>query len=353
MSFIRPTLPELVEQQLGEIEARLPGSDARLRHSNLNVLGRVQAGAQHQFYGYLSWLALQLFPDTCEAEFLDRWASIWLVDGRKGASLATGEVRFSGTAGSTIPAATALTRADGTEYLTMTEATIGVDGTVNVNVAAVVPGLAGNTEVGTSLTITTPIAGVQGIATVQASGLTQGSDAESDEALRSRVVARIQSPPHGGAAADYVTWALEVPGVTRAWCLPNYMGPGTVGVLFVCDDRGDPIPDAQTVETVRQHIDRRRPVTAIEIYVMAPVARPVAYTIRLVPGTVAVKTAVIAALLDLHARECVPGQPLWISHIREAISGATGETDSTVLAPTGDVLPSRLELPVYGGVTWQ
>ena len=43
---------------------------------------------------------------------------------------------------------------------------------------------------------------------------------------------------------DYVAWATEVPGVTRAWCSPNGMGAGTVVVRFVRDDDDDPIPDS-------------------------------------------------------------------------------------------------------------
>ena len=68
-----------------------------------------------------------------------------------------------------------------------------------------------------------------------AGGLAAGSDAETDESLRARVLRRIQKPPQGGAGYDYVAWALEVPGVTRAWVYPAEMGLGTVTVRFVRD----------------------------------------------------------------------------------------------------------------------
>ena len=65
--------------------------------------------------------------------------------------------------------------------------------------------------------------------------LTGGTDTETDDQLRARILHRIQNPPMGGAQADYVTWALAVPGVTRAWAAPE-QGPGTITVRFLMDD---------------------------------------------------------------------------------------------------------------------
>ena len=78
------------------------------------------------------------------------------------------------------------------------------------------------------LTLDSPIVGVNASANVTAGALTGGADAEDDDSLRARLLARIKEPPQGGSKADYVTWALEVPGVTRAWCYPEEMGDGTV-----------------------------------------------------------------------------------------------------------------------------
>ncbi|TJZ78797.1 baseplate J/gp47 family protein [Chitiniphilus eburneus] len=352
MSLNRPTLPELVEAQLTEFEARLPGADTRLRHSNLNVLGRVQAGGLHQMYGYLSWLSLQVFPDTCETEFLDRWASIWLAEGRKPAALAQGSIRLTGAPGTIVPQGTPLARADNREYLTTADTTLGTGGTVDATVTAREAGASGNADTGTTLTVTNSIAGLNGNATVLAPGLTQGSDVEPDSALRQRLIARIQRPPQGGAASDYVAWALEVPGVTRAWTLDSPFGFGSIGVVFVRDGDADPIPDANEVAAVQAHIDSLRPVTA-EFVAQAPTPKPVAYTIRLVPGTPAVRDAVIASLKDLHTREAAPGATLLRSHITEAISLASGEIDHTLVSPTADVTAEQLEMTVFGGVTWQ
>ena len=65
--------------------------------------------------------------------------------------------------------------------------------------------------------------------------MTGGVEAENDDDLRARILQRIQNPPMGGAQADYVTWALAVPGVTRAWAAPE-QGIGTITVRFLMDE---------------------------------------------------------------------------------------------------------------------
>ena len=351
MSWTRPTLAELVDSQISEIEARLPGADSRLRASVLNVLARVVAGALHLFYGFLAWVVRQLFIDTAEDEYLDRHARIWLPGGRNLATLSTGTARFTGTVGKPVVVGTALTRADSAEYVTTAAASIQAGGYVDVPVASLAVGLAGNCDAGTQFTVSVTLDGVVGTAIVQAPGMANGNDDETSDSLRGRVKSRIQNPPQGGAGGDYVGWARDVPGVTRAWELPNYFGLGTVAVLFVRD--GDPlvIPDAAKVATVQAHIDLMRPVTSTTT-VMAPLALPVLYQIKLTPGTDMVKQAVIAALQDLHAKEAVPGGTLLRSHIDDAISQATGETDHTLVSPGASVTTSAVQMATYGGVTW-
>ena len=67
------------------------------------------------------------------------------------------------------------------------------------------------------------------------SDLTGGSNTEDQEAFRARVMDAYREPPRGGAEMDYATWAISVPGVTRAWCLRNGYGAGTVVVYIMLD----------------------------------------------------------------------------------------------------------------------
>jgi uncharacterized phage protein gp47/JayE len=213
-----------------------------------------------------------------------------------------------------------------------------------------VPAQAGNRVAGQSLSLVSPIAGVS--ATALAGDLVGGADLEDDDALRVRLLARIQNPPQGGAAADYIAWALQVPGVTRAWCYPEEMGIGTVTVRFVRDNDASPIPDAGEVAAVQTAIDAHRPVTA-HVTVVAPTAAPLNFGIQaLTPNTADVQAAVQAELQDLLLREAVPGGTILLSHIRAAISAATNETDYVLLSPTANVTNPAGSMSTMGAITW-
>jgi uncharacterized phage protein gp47/JayE len=348
--FNRPTLPDLIDRAAADIETRLPGVDARLRRSNLAVLSRVHSGATHGLYGYLSWLALQLMPDTAELEHMERWAAIWGVS-RLPAAAATGNVTFSGTNGVTIVAGTTLQRSDSAQFTVNADVIIAA-GTATAIVTAVISSAAGNTAASSGLTVVSPIAGINSAVVVAAGGLSGGADTESDEGLRLRLLDRIQEPPHGGADFDYVKWALEIAGVTRAWCYPQEMGLGTVTVRFVRDGDVSLIPDAGEVATVQAYIDALRPVTA-DVYVVAPVAVPMNLTINgLSPSTQAVKDAITAELRDLLLREAVPGGTILLSHLREAISIAAGEYNHVLTVPAADVTRTAGQLTTLGVITW-
>lgn len=355
MPFERPTLPTLIDRAVADIEARLkpknPSVDARLRRSNLNVLARVHAGAVHGQYGYLDWISRQVIIDTAEAEILERWAGIWGVP-RKAAAQAKGDVTFTGTNAVVIPQGAALVRSDGVEFTTDAQVVIAA-GVAVAAVTAKLGGGAGNTDAGTLLTLTNPITGVNGQATVAAGGLAQGADTESDASLLERLLARIKAPPHGGTESDYVTWAKEVAGVTRAWAFPAELGLGTVSLRFVRDDDvASIIPDAGEVTAMQAYIDARRPVTAA-VTVVAPVAVPMNFTFTaLNPNTQAVKDAISAELQDMLLRDAKPGGTILLSHIKEAISLAAGENDFTLTVPAADVVHATGQLATFGAIVW-
>lgn len=353
MAWQRPTLSTLISRINSDISSRVDSVTTVLRRSVLGVLARVLAGACHEIYGYLAWLAKQLFPDTAEVEYLDRWARIWGVT-RTAATVASGGVTVTGSNGVTVPAGTELQDDDENIWTTDADATIS-SGTAIVAVTASTAGEAGNLEHGATLTIASTISGVDGTATVT-TAISGGTDQESDSSLRARLLTRIQEPPHGGADFDYTAWALECAGVTRAWTFPLWLGAGTVGVCFVRDDDDTIIPDATEVETVQGYIDALRPVTA-NVTVFAPTAVALNFEIALSPDTATVRAAVQAELEDLLRREAEPeggdgSGTILLSHIREAISVAAGETDHTLTAPAADVARNTGEMSVMGTITW-
>jgi uncharacterized phage protein gp47/JayE len=361
MPFNRPTLTELRDRAQGSLDSRLTGTDARLRRSNTNVLATVHSGAMHGLYGYLDYIANQAVPGPDNDEYwLERHASLWKVY-RKAATAAGGNVTFTGANGSVIPAGTALQRSDGAFYTTQADGTI-TTGSAVVAITADEAGKSGNTAAGSQLTLVNPIVGVIGTVPVASGGLTNGTDIESLDRLWQRLSRRIGQPPQGGADFDYISWALEVAGVTRAWCYPAYLGLGTVGVTFVMDDQaGTIIPDSPKVAEVAAYIEQHedpvtgdligRPVTA-DVTVFALTAVPLNFTIDLTPDTAAVRTAVAAELADLVARESEPNGTLLLTHISEAISIAAGEGNHILTVPAADQVAGVGNIFVMGAITW-
>jgi uncharacterized phage protein gp47/JayE len=356
MPFDRPTPQQIRDRLAAEIEAALPGADARTRRSVEGVLVRAMSVASYSLHEHLDWVSNQILPDTAEAEILERHASLWGIQ-RRSATPAVGTVRFTGLAGTLIPAGSLLRRTDDVRYVTVADATIGTT-TVDVAVTASVAGAAGNTPTGTKVTLVAPIAGIQSqalvIADISGGGLTTGADIESDDDLRTRVITRMQKPPQGGADYDYLAWAQDVAGVAvgKVWVYPGWQGLGSVGLAFLIKaGAGYAIPSAADVAAVQAHINAVRPVTA-QVYAFAPAVYPVALTIRLSPDTPTTRAAVLAELADFFTREAQPGGVLYLSRLRAAISVAVGEDHHELLAPIASIVPPAAQLPQLGVVTW-
>ncbi|VXD04263.1 baseplate J/gp47 family protein [Pseudomonas sp. 9Ag] len=352
MPFPIPTL-EQTRQQIGsDIEAHLPGTEARTRRSTLGVLAFAEAGAVQGLHAHIEHRWRNMLPDElADAEGVERWArryKLWYRDPVG----ATGQVQLSGAIGATLLAGTSLQYNQELVY-TVRESVTLTSATSLATVDARTLGAAGNLPAGARLTLLSPVTGIQAAATVTAGGLTAGIDQETLDGLRARVHRRMAEPPQGGSLTDYETWALEShPAITRAWATEHEQGSGSIVVRIVCDNLDDPIPGAEVLAACAAYIAERRPAGRRSVYVLPPVAEPLQYQIRAVPNTVQVQAAIEAELRDLHRREAAPGGSLLLSHIREAVSVANGERDNSVLSPSADVHLFTGQMSTFGGIAW-
>jgi len=335
------------------IAASLPGADASVPNSVLRVISDAQGGLCHENLQYIDWLALQLLPDTAETEWLDRHGDIWLVNadgttGRKNATLASGTASFQGILGGTvIPANTALvsgasTPGDANSFVsfeTIGAITTSASAPTIGNIRAIDPGTIGNLPDGSTLTLYVP--GVSSVATVVS--VTGGTDAETDDQLRSRILHRIQNPAMGGAQADYVTWALACAGVTRAWAAPE-QGVGTITVRFLMDDlraSDDGWPTSGDVQAVADYIDKMRPVTVKDCYVVAPIKQFIDITIaNLDPDTAEVQAEVQSAVEAMLFEKAAPGQTIYAAWVSYAIMSASSINSFQLVTTADYVMPS-------------
>jgi uncharacterized phage protein gp47/JayE len=351
MSWPLPQPDEIAERIAAGLISAFPGEalDPRAPDTVVGQLARLWGLTLFDTHLYLRWLAGQLMPDTATV-WLDRHADIWGI-ARIPATRAAGGATVAGSAGASIPVGTTLRAASGQIYETTEAATVGGGGSVVLPLRAVLAGAAGNAGAGAVLALVAPIAGLaQQQATVAAPGLTGGAAAETDEALRARLLARIRRPPAGGTVADYEAWARAASAdVAHVAVRPLWLGAGTVGVVAAM--AGPRVPTAPEIALIAAAIEAERPVTAA-VTVLPAVLSPVAFQIRVSPDTAATRAAITGALDALFAREAAIGARLPRSRISEAISAAAGEYSHDLVAPSADVVPGPTDLPTRGGITW-
>ncbi|MFM0270091.1 baseplate J/gp47 family protein [Paraburkholderia aspalathi] len=385
MPFSRPTLSALRTQIWTDIKSAVGLTVSLLQKAVLKIVGSALAALVFGLYGYLDWIAKQAVPFTSTDEFLAGWGamkSVYLL----AATPAELTVQFTGTAGTPLPAGTGVNRtADGFAYVTMSDATVSGT-TVTVTVRAITAGTTGNCDVGTSVSLASAVTGIQSSGTVTAIA-SSGADVEDQDDYRDRVMLAFQDPVQGGAQADYVKWARDVAGVTRAWCSPNGFGAGTVVVYFMMDEAesshagfpqgmngvsqydvgpgGAPRDVVATGDqlTVANAIITLQPVTAL-VYACSPIENQIGFHITGVSST-ATQTAIEGALTDLMLREGAPAGTIDLSDVNSSIGSVSGSSGYLIEAITSTVggvtttYPANTnitnatgQLPVLGTISW-
>lgn len=120
----------LKQQSQTDVQNTLPESNPFLANSYLDAIITASSGRVYDFYLQLSEVLKQMFPDTAEGLFLERWGSYVGVL-RRPATQATGAITATGTAGSNIPIGSQLRSNDGLIYETLQTASIA-NQTINI-----------------------------------------------------------------------------------------------------------------------------------------------------------------------------------------------------------------------------
>lgn len=367
MPWIRPTLTGLQAQARSDITtANLPTLSGQiLPKSVLGVLADSIAGLSFLHFGFIDYCAKQSVPWSADGEFLSAWAALRGVL-RNPDTAATGAVQFTGVESSVMPAGTVVQRSDGWHYALNADLTI-TGGTGTAPITAVETGAAGNADVGTTLTLTTNIIGITRPGTAS-QPIVGGTDIETDDSLRTRMLLAYSSTPTGGSSADYVIWARQVAGVTRAWAMSPGGGYVTVWTMWdVVNVEYDGFPQGTNGASqyepryapatgqqllVADHIFGLRPVTALVISA-APQAQPVNLTIAdLDPPTQAMRDQITTAVETQFVRIGNPlGMIVYQSQISEAILAVPGLNRFDLTMPD-EVAIAVGYLPTLGTITY-
>lgn len=169
---------------------------------------------------------------------------------------AEGEILLSGVTGTNIPAGTMFMK-DGLSFI-LNEAVTILEESTTGTVTAEKAGKAYNLEKGTVLVPLFAISGLSEILTAEA--FSGGTDTESTEEMRKRLLYLLQNTPASGNSADYKKWATSISGVQNAIVTPIKNGPGTVEVVLVGEENTS--VGKEILEKVQAYIETQRPIGA-------------------------------------------------------------------------------------------
>lgn len=351
MSYTPPKLTELIKRAKGDFNA------VGVRSLLIDAIAMAHAGQTNGLYEFLAWISRQIVPHLADDEILLLFCQFWGIQ-RKMPSTASGQLMLTVRGDAAITAGTQLQTNSGL-IIECAQSVLLKTGTEAVEVVAIEEGAAGNISGGTEFELISPVANVESKAALSDAGMTGGADIESISSLRARLLFRVQYPPSGGNKWDYIRWARECAGVTRAWCIPAPMYCNYVTVVFVLDEQVKIVPTNDDLNRVREYINGHiNPVTnqfegkppAAELIVRAPVIKPINPQIRLFPDTPETRAAVHQSLTELLNGSQL-GENFYLSHIRAAVSNTTGVIDHRINL-VEDVEVNNDELAVLGVITW-
>lgn len=345
-----PTAKEIADKILSDLEGSVGQTSPFLPKAFLRVLSATLGGVVALLLRVVKWAYLQIFVTTADEEALFLKGQEYGM-GPNAGQAAILSVQIIGTPGQVVPAGTVWTGDNGLAYAQDYLSTIGVSGIVDSRFTCLEAGLAGSIAPGGLLAVASPLGGIDGASVVDI--LVEGEDPETTEQFRARLEQRIAGQPQGGSAADYIRWAMEVPGIVRAFAFRTNAGEVTVYPLQATTGVAR-IPAAGKITEVDTYIDNvaRRPLCA-DVITAAMTEKTVNITTTtLNPGDDGTKAAIVAAWQNYlwaayprqYPDEVKPTHVIDVDALRGLISDAGASCASLVMTVVGTGAVTRYEL---------
>jgi len=339
--------------------------DVYLRGTFARALSGALSGAATELYGFAARVLGELMPDSAVDWGVTRWARLLGVD-RIPAQACTATITVTFTGAGSQPLGSTLTRqSDGAEYTTDAIISRGSAGTTTGAITASEAGAASDLDVGDVLVFASPDTNVTATVTVAAI-VTDGADIEPIADLKTRVLARLASPPQGGTAADYKAWAQAYDStIERVWVLDETPYLGAITVYFsIAGSSAAVIPSGGAATALQTELRTLAPVhSAGLVFVSAPTGRAIDMSITLTPDNATVRSYVSAELESYFRNwygEMDGTGIVYEDDLRNAIrvgvkrysSTATFTLDLLEGGLPADLTLSAGVLPYLGSVTW-
>lgn len=361
------TYRQLMQQMLEQIPASFDKRDM----SPIPTALSPAAYALEGFYIALAAVQKSAFIQTAGGEALDYLAVIGNVQRKK----ASPAVRL-GVFNTAAPLGARFSTINGAESINFV-VTAATDNPLQYQLTAETPGTIGNEYTGSIL----PITVINGLTQAQLTDiLIPGDDTETDEELRARLIAALNSPAFGGNIASYREYIMAIDGVGAVQIYPVWAGGGTVKCSIL---GADLLPASSVlVEAVQNAVDPplnsglglgMAPIgakvtvsaaTALTVNVTADVTLAAGYNIAQVQPLA--EAAVAAYLLEvrqgwgspLNDTAAAYGANVYQSRVLAAILGVVGVVNVTNVKLNGTAADLQLtetgelqQVPVMGTVT--
>jgi uncharacterized phage protein gp47/JayE len=325
---------------------------------------------------WLQGLILQLLATTRAATSsgsdLDSWVADFGLTRLPGVA-SSGSVafaRFTATQQAVVPIGATIQTGDGSQQFSVTIDTTnpaynaGLGGyvlaagvaSISVPVQASSVGAAGNALIGQINTLTQPIPGVDTVS--NAAAFTNGADAETDAALRTRFIAYVASLSKATKAAILYAITSLKQGMV-AVLVENQLYAGTTqnGYFYAVIDDGTGAPGSTLLSTANNAIDAVRPFTvAFGVFAPVVVTANVGMTITTASGYDHTATALLVkAAVQNYINALSLGQTLTYSRLAQvaydASPGVTNVTAVTLNSGTSDLTATSQQVIKAGTVT--
>lgn len=317
--------------------------------SDIGIRMRVLSTQLSRLGAELEQIAADAFPQTATEKALELHAQARGLL-RKPAQAATGVLRFRRTAVGntvTIPIGTICSnRSGGLRFEILKEGSIPADGLeVDIPARALAVGEVGNVAGGMVCMVLSAVTGISGVTNPHA--FSGGSSAETDDALRQRLLSDLSNPPDSANRAYYLKTAGEVSGVRAVHLLPRVRGGGTLDAVIATHNGYDAASVAAQLEALygqEREIGTDilvRPADALATEIAAMVSTEEGYS----PDEVA---SACEESLTRYLGNLYIGQPLLLSRLSGCFLEVEGVENFRIVSPKQDVIPADDEIVSLG-----
>lgn len=347
------TYNEILERMCDKYEERVGTRPDKA--SDIGIRMEVLAGEIFSAQTEMNWIKTQMFPQTATGEYLDLHAAQRGIT-RKTGTKAVGEVTFTLLRildyEIEIPKGTvcATSGENPVRFITTEDITV-LAGRKETNAAveALEVGADGNVSIGEINVIVTPIAELSAVYNYYR--IEDGSDIESDEELRRRVLDSYVNISNGTNKIFYINSAMEIDGVRTVGVVPGNRGMGTVDVFIMSYD-GE--PSDELISKVQNHLDSLREINVdIKVAALHKSSLSVYVTVGVKSGyefsdvRVRCETAIYDYFSQLDA-----GETVYFSEIGEFIRHVEGVENYTFVKTYSNDLTVSPDYVAVPGVIW-